>query len=71
MERACEVLPVLGVDPCLAADGGIDHPGERGGDGHPRNPAQVRRRREARDVGRRASAEGEKQALPAGVDLPP
>ena len=57
MEGSDGVLGLGQVDRRLPADAGIHHPRERRWHRDPRDAAQVRRRHEARDVGRRAAAE--------------
>ena len=57
MEHADEVLPFWKVDRRLPTDRRIDLADERGGHRDPRDASHVRRGHEARQVGRRATAD--------------
>ena len=71
VERAREVLALVGVDPRLSADRRIDHADERRRDGDPANAAQMRRRHEAGDVRRRSAAEADDPPVPTDRELAP
>ncbi len=68
VEGADEVLARVGVDPGLAADGGVDHGQQRGRDVHDVDAPQPGRRGEARHVGGRAAAETDDGVLAADSD---
>ena len=57
VERADEVLALGGVDPGLAADGGVHHAEQGRRHLHDPDPAQPGRRDEAREVGHRAATD--------------
>ena len=59
VEGADEVLALGGVDPGLAADGRVDHAEQRRRDLDDPDPAQPRRRDEAREVGDGAAADAD------------
>ena len=71
VEGADEVLPLRQVERRLAADRRVDLAEERRRDRDPVDPAEVRGRDEAGDVGRTASAESGDGAAAVERELPP
>ncbi len=69
VEGAHRVLGHRQVGGGLAADGGVDHGEQRGGDGDPGDAAHEGGRQEAAGVGDRAAAQGHHQAPPGAAGL--